>query len=47
MMMKKENVLENINMLESSYKDHSEFLSGRRRYASLFKLRKSDYNGLG
>jgi LysM repeat protein len=31
--------------VESSYKDHSEFLSGRRRYASLFKLRKSDYKG--
>ena len=28
--------------VETSYKDHSEFLSGRRRYASLFKLRKSD-----
>ena len=31
--------------VQSSYKDHSEFLSGRRRYASLFKLRKSDYKG--
>jgi flagellum-specific peptidoglycan hydrolase FlgJ len=31
--------------VETSYKDHSEFLSGRRRYASLFKLRKSDYKG--
>ena len=31
--------------VESSYKDHSKFLSGRRRYASLFKLRKSDYKG--
>jgi flagellum-specific peptidoglycan hydrolase FlgJ len=31
--------------VETSYKDHSEFLSGRRRYANLFKLRKSDYNG--
>ncbi len=29
----------------TSYKDHSEFLSGRRRYAALFKLRKSDYKG--
>ena len=31
--------------VQSSYKDHSEFLSGRRRYASLFKLRKSDFKG--
>jgi len=31
--------------VQSSYKDHSEFLSGRRRYASLFKLRKSEYKG--
>ena len=31
--------------VESSYKDHSEFLSKRRRYANLFKLRKSDYKG--
>lgn len=31
--------------VETSYKDHSEFLSGRRRYASLFKLRKSDFKG--
>ena len=31
--------------VQSSYKDHSKFLSGRRRYAGLFKLRKSDYKG--
>ncbi|MDA9338338.1 glucosaminidase domain-containing protein [Flavobacteriaceae bacterium] len=31
--------------VETSYKDHSEFLSGRRRYANLFKLRKLDYKG--
>ena len=31
--------------VETSYKDHSEFLNGRRRYANLFKLRKSDYKG--
>jgi len=30
---------------ETSYKDHSEFLTGRRRYASLFKLRSHDYKG--
>ena len=28
-----------------SYRDHSEFLSGRSRYADLFKLRKTDYKG--
>lgn len=31
--------------VESSYEDHSQFLSGRRRYASLFKLKKTDYKG--
>lgn len=31
--------------VQTSYKDHSTFLSGRRRYASLFELRKSDYKG--
>tara|TARA_R110001632_G_scaffold179993_4_gene299985 strand:+ start:2878 stop:3723 length:846 start_codon:yes stop_codon:yes gene_type:complete len=31
--------------VETSYEDHSEFLSGRRRYANLFKLRKTDYKG--
>lgn len=30
---------------ESSYKDHSEFLTGRRRYADLFKLKPDDYKG--
>ena len=28
-----------------SYKDHSAFLSGRQRYADLFKLRLTDYKG--
>lgn len=28
-----------------SYRDHSEFLSGRSRYAELFKLRRTDYKG--
>ncbi|MGB0917001.1 MAG: glucosaminidase domain-containing protein [Flavobacteriales bacterium] len=28
-----------------SYRDHSEFLSGRSRYVSLFELRKTDYKG--
>lgn len=28
-----------------SYRDHSEFLSGRERYAKLFQLRRTDYKG--
>ena len=31
--------------VESSYEDHSQFLSGRRRYASLLTLKKTDYKG--
>ncbi|MUU78908.1 glucosaminidase domain-containing protein [Winogradskyella endarachnes] len=30
---------------ESSYEDHSEFLTGRKRYASLFNLKPDDYKG--
>ena len=30
---------------EDSYRDHSEFLRSRERYASLFKLRPDDYKG--
>ncbi len=30
---------------ESSYEDHSEFLTGRKRYAKLFKLKQDDYKG--
>ncbi len=30
---------------ESSYEDHSDFLTGRRRYADLFKLKPNDYKG--
>ena len=30
---------------ESSYEDHSEFLTGRKRYAKLFKLKPDDYKG--
>lgn len=30
---------------ESSYEDHSEFLTGRKRYANLFKLKPDDYSG--
>lgn len=28
-----------------SYRDHSEFLANRKRYAKLFKLKKTDYKG--
>ena len=31
--------------VEMSYEDHSEFLTGRSRYASLFKLKSNDYKG--
>lgn len=31
--------------VQTSYKDHSKFLTGRKRYASLFKLKKTDYKG--
>ena len=31
--------------VQSSYKDHSKFLSERKRYASLFELRLKDYKG--
>jgi len=30
---------------ESSYEDHSDFLTGRKRYANLFKLKPDDYKG--
>ncbi|MBT8260917.1 MAG: LysM peptidoglycan-binding domain-containing protein [Flavobacteriaceae bacterium] len=30
---------------ETSFKDHSEFLTGRKRYAKLFTLKKNDYKG--
>lgn len=30
---------------ETSYKDHSKFLTGRKRYANLFKLKAHDYKG--
>jgi flagellum-specific peptidoglycan hydrolase FlgJ len=33
------------NKAESSYEDHSEFLTGRKRYAQLFKLKPNDYKG--
>jgi len=31
--------------VEMSYEDHSEFLTGRRRYASLFNLKPDNYKG--
>ncbi|NRD19435.1 glucosaminidase domain-containing protein [Winogradskyella eckloniae] len=31
--------------VEMSYEDHSKFLTGRKRYASLFKLKPDDYKG--
>ncbi|WP_040281162.1 glucosaminidase domain-containing protein [Psychroserpens damuponensis] len=30
---------------QTSFKDHSDFLTGRSRYANLFKLRPDDYKG--
>ena len=30
---------------ETSYEDHSEFLTGRKRYANLFRLKPNDYKG--
>ena len=33
------------NKAESSYEDHSEFLTGRSRYSSLFELNANDYKG--
>jgi flagellum-specific peptidoglycan hydrolase FlgJ len=30
---------------ETSYDDHSEFLTGRKRYAGLFRLKPNDYKG--
>ena len=42
MMMKKENVLENIENPETSYRDHSVFLESRDRYNFLFKLKKDN-----
>ena len=30
---------------ETSYADHSDFLTGRKRYASLFRLKPTDYKG--
>jgi flagellum-specific peptidoglycan hydrolase FlgJ len=40
---KKQECFRKYNNAKYSFKDHSEFLSGRSRYASLFDLRKDDY----
>lgn len=49
MMMPNKNVFENIK-ISRILRDHSTFLSSRKRYESLFKLDKGDYeawaNGL-
>lgn len=33
------------NKAQSSYEDHSDFLTSRKRYANLFKLKPDDYKG--
>ena len=45
MMMPVMNVFVPISTLVSQYEDHSKFLKGRSRYASLFKLKITDYKG--
>ena len=42
---KKDDCFRKYKYVENSYNDHSEFLTGRKRYAFLFKLRGSDYKG--
>lgn len=42
---KKDDCFRKYKYVEHSYNDHSEFLTGRKRYAFLFKLRRSDYKG--
>ena len=44
-MIKRMIVLGKYDYVEDSYNDHSEFLTGRKRYAFLFKLRVTDYKG--
>ena len=43
MMIPLQNVLENMIKPADSFRDHALFLTGRPRYASLFKLEKTDY----
>ena len=42
---KKDDCFRKYDYVEHSYNDHSEFLTGRKRYAFLFKLRIADYKG--
>ena len=42
---KKDDCFRKYEYVEHSYNDHSKFLTGRKRYAFLFKLRKTDYKG--
>jgi len=42
---KKDDCFRKYQYVEQSYNDHSKFLTGRKRYAFLFKLRKTDYKG--
>ncbi len=42
---KKDDCFRKYTYVEHSYNDHSKFLTGRKRYAFLFKLRKTDYKG--
>lgn len=40
---KKDDCFRKYDYVEQSYNDHSEFLTGRKRYAFLFKYRTTDY----
>ncbi len=42
---KKDDCFRKYPYVEQSYNDHSQFLTGRNRYAFLFKLRRNDYKG--
>ena len=42
---KKDDFFRKYSYVEQSYNDHSKFLTGRNRYAFLFKLRRNDYKG--
>lgn len=40
---KKQECFRKYNSAETSFRDHSEFLANRKRYAKLFEFKKSDY----
>ncbi len=42
---KKNECFRKYNSVQDSYRDHSDFLTGKGRYASLFELKPSDYKG--